>query len=54
MRIQRGEGGPDHPPPEKSQKGFPSDIDQDPLKITKLPSQHVMVGHYWHARETVF
>ena len=26
--------------------GFPSDIDPDPLKITKLPSQHSMVGHY--------
>ena len=26
--------------------GFPSNIDPDPLKITKLPSQHSMVGHY--------
>ena len=30
-------------PPEKSQK---SNIDPDPLKITKLPSQHSFVGHY--------
>ena len=26
--------------------GFPSNIDPDPLNITKLPSQHSMVGHY--------
>ena len=46
-------GGPD--PPEKSQNiGFPSNIDPDPLKITKLPSQHSMVGHYRHANETPF
>ena len=31
--------------------GFPSNIDLDTLKITKLPSQHSMVGHYWHASE---
>ena len=32
--------------------GFPSNIDPDLLKITKLPSQHSMVGHYRHASET--
>ena len=44
-------GGLDpHPAPEKSQNiGFPSNIDPEPQKITKLPSQHSMVGHYWHA-----
>ena len=30
--------------------GFPSNIDPDPLKITKLLSQHSMVGHYRLAR----
>ena len=34
--------------------GFPSNIDPDRLKITKLPSQHSMVGHYQHASETPF
>ena len=29
--------------------GFPSNIDPDPVKITKLPSQHSIVGHYRHA-----
>ena len=41
-RIQRGD------------RGFPTNIDLDHLKITKLPSQHSMVGHYWHASETPF
>ena len=43
-------------PPLRNHKniGFPSDIDPDPLKITKLPSQHSMVGHYRHASETPF
>ena len=42
-------GGPD---PLKNHKniGFPSNIDPDPLKITKLPSQHSMVGHYRQGR----
>ena len=48
-----GTGGPD---PLKNHKniGFPSNIDPDPLKITKLPNQHSMVGHYRHASETPF
>ena len=33
-------------------KGFPSNTDPDPLKITKLPSKHSMFGHPWHASET--
>ena len=51
-RIQREDRGSG--PPEKSQNiGFPSNIDPDPLKITKVPSQHSMVGH-WHASKTPF
>ena len=46
-----GAGGPD--PPEKSQNiGFLSNSGLDPLKITKLPSQHSMLGHHRHASET--
>ena len=50
-----GTGGPDPPPSLKNHKniGFPSNIDPDPLKLTKLPSQHSMVGH-WHASKTPF
>ena len=44
-RIQRGDRGSGHPENHKN-IGFPSNIDPDPLKITKLPSQHSMVGHY--------
>ena len=48
-----GGGGPD--PLEKHKSiGFPSNIDLDPLEITKLPSQHSMLGHYRHASETPF
>ena len=48
-----GAGGSD---PQKNHKniGFSSNIDPDPLKITKLPSQHSMMGHYRHASETPF
>ena len=44
-RIQRGDRGSG---PLKNHKniGFPSNIDPDPLKITKLSSQHSMVCHY--------
>ena len=45
------------PPHEKSQYnniGFLSNTDPDPLKITKLPSQHSMLGHHRHASETPF
>ena len=45
-RIQRG-GGPPEKSPQKSQNiGFPGNI--DPLKITKLPSQHLMAFR-WRA-----
>ena len=48
-----GAGGLD-PPPLKNHKniGFSSNIGLDPLKITKLPSQHTMLGHHRHASET--
>ena len=51
-RIQRGGGDRGSGPPLKNHKniGFPSNIDPDPLKITKLPSQHSMVGH-WLTRQ---
>ena len=53
VRIQRGGGGDrGSGPPLKNHKniGFPSNIYPDPLKITKLPSQHSMVGH-WLTRQ---
>ena len=34
--------------------GFHSNTGPNPLKITKLPSQHSMLCHHWHARETPF
>ena len=45
-RIQTGTGV--RTPLEKIKKniGFPSNIDPDPLTITKPQSQHSMVGHY--------
>ena len=48
------EGGT--PPPLKNHKniGFLSNTGLDPLKITKLPSQHSMLGHHRHASETPF
>ena len=43
------------PPPEKYKFiGFPSNTGPDPLKITKLPSQHSTMGHYRPASETPF
>ena len=51
-----GKGGPDPLPPEKSQKiqGFLAILIPDLLKITKLPSQHLMLGHHRPASETPF
>ena len=50
-----GTGGPDPPPPGKSQKiGLLNHTGPDPLEITKLPSQHSMLGHYRPASETHF
>ena len=56
VRIQRG--CPDPPPPWTITKniGFLSNIEPDPLKITKLhlPIQHSMLGHHRRASETPF
>ena len=38
----------------KKNIGLPSNIGQDPVRITKLPSQHSMFGHHRHASETPF
>ena len=46
MGGSRGGGGGVWTPPEKSHKniGFLSITGPDPMKITKLPSQHSMLG----------
>ena len=56
MDLEGGTGGPDPPPPLENHKniGFLSNTGRDPLKITKLPSQHPMLGHHRHASETPF
>ena len=48
--------GPDPPSPLENFKniGFFNDTGPDPLKITKLPIQHSMIGHYRPASETPF
>ena len=41
------------PPPWKITKiGFLSSTGPDPMEITKLPSQHSMLGHHRHASES--
>ena len=40
-------GGQGVPLKNHKNKGFPSNIDPDPLKFTKLPNQHSMMGKYW-------
>ena len=56
IRIQRGGGGRGSGPPLKNHKniGLLSYSGPDPLKITKLPSQHSMLGHHQHASEIPF
>ena len=55
MRIQRGTGCPDPPPPGKLQKcSFFSNTGPDPLQIVKLPSRQSILGHNRHASETTF
>ena len=50
-----GAGGPDPPPLENyTNIEFLSNTGLDPLKITKLPIQHSMLGHYRPASETPF
>ena len=58
-RIQRGDKrfGPPPPPPTcKNHKKieFLSNTGPDPLKFSKLPSQHSTLGHHRHASETPF
>ena len=50
---ERGTGGPD-PLKNHKNKGFLSSTGLDPLKITKLPIQHSMLGHHQHTSETPF
>ena len=53
MRGSRGRGCRGFAPtPEKSQKY--SVTGRDPLKITKVPSQHSMLSHHRHTSETPF
>ena len=49
-------GGLDPPPPLKNYKyiGILRNSSLDPLKMTKLSSQHSMLGHHWHVSETPF
>ena len=56
VRIQRGGGGQGVRTPLKNHKnmGFLSNSGPDPLKITKLQSQHSMLGHHRPASETPF
>ena len=58
MDGSRGGGGGAEgldPPTEKSQNiGLLSNTGPDPLKITKLPSQHSMLGHHRPSSETTF
>ena len=56
VRIQRGDrgSGPPHPWKNTKIKHFLSILVRIPRKITKLPSQHSMLGHYRPASETAF
>ena len=51
-----GGGGAGDPDPLENYKniGFLSNTGPDPLKITKLQSQHLMMGHQRPASETPF
>ena len=52
---EEGTGGPDVPHLKNHKnKGFLSNTGLDPLKITKLQSQHSMLGHHRHASKTPF
>ena len=54
-RIQRGDRG-SGAPPLKNHKNieFLSNTGQDPLKFSKLPSQHSTLGYHRHASEATF
>ena len=50
MRGFRGGGlGVRSPPENHKNIGYLKITGPDPLKITKLPSQHSMLGYHWHA-----
>ena len=51
-RIQKWTGGPD--PLKIKEYSFFINTGPDPMKVTKLPSQHSMWGHYRHAREMAY
>ena len=52
---QEGTGVQTPPPPLKNHNtiGFPSNTGPDPQKITRLPSQHSMLGHHMYDRRFV-
>ena len=51
-RSGGGDRGSGLPLKTHKEVGFLSNTGPDPLKITKLPSQHSMLGHNRHASET--
>ena len=53
-RIQRGGTGSPGPLKNHESIGCLSNTDPDSLKITRLPSQHSMLGHHRHASKTPF
>ena len=54
VRIQGVDGGSGPHLKNHINIGVLSNTGLDPLKITKLPSQHSMLGHHRHASETPF
>ena len=50
-RIQRGTGGPESHGKLQKYRVL-NNTDPDPLKITKLPSQHSLLGHHRPTSET--
>ena len=56
VQIQRGDRGFGSPAPLENYKnlGFLSNTGLDPLKITKLPMQHSMLGHHLPASKRPF
>ena len=55
MCGSKGGGGNGSGPPENLKNiVFLRNTGLDQLKIKKLPSQHSMLGHHWHASETPF
>ena len=58
MRLGESRGGGQgvRTPPLKNHNtiGFPSNAGPDPLIISRLPSQHSMLGHQWYDSETPF